>query len=225
MYLSFILKILIVLLILYFGYETYNYLKLSFSGREGFEGMLTTSSEVTSQATSIASVLKSLSSSQRVPVVFTSPFSSNQDCLANYQVLGVRMTGFLGPFDNGFFHPQEAVKLASEAGARLFVLDIDYIDSCANRTGQYFPRLVARDIKNRNRIEETTNSPQCQSQQTSNIRQTAQAIKDFALSPMNPQNQEPIIIVLNFLRIPPGGKKSSQVLDYYSAVAQALEPL
>lgn len=220
--LAIIIKILILLLILYFSYETYNYLKQSFSRREGFEGMLTTSSEITSQVNAISTTLKSLSVAQRIP---TSPLQSNQECLANYQVLGARMTGFLGPFENGFFNPQEAVKLASEAGARLFVLDIDYIDTCSQRSEQYFPRLVARDIKNRNRIEETTNSPQCQTQQTSNIRQTAQAIKDFALSPMNPQSQDPVILVLNFLRIPPGGRKSREVLDYYSAVAQALEPL
>jgi hypothetical protein len=223
--LSFLIKILIIGLILYFSFEVYNFLKQSFVRREGFEGMLTTSSEITSQVNKILTTIKSLGAAQRVPTIFTSPFSSNQDCLINYQVLGVRMTGFLGPFDNGFFHPQEAVRIASEVGARLFVLDIDYIDSCFNRSGKYFPRLVVRDIKNRNRIEEKTNSPQCQSQQTSNIRQTAQAIKDFALSPLNPQNQEPVILVLNFLRIPPGGRKSSHVLDYYSAVAQALEPL
>jgi hypothetical protein len=225
MYLSIIIKILIIFLIIYFSYETYNYLKFSLHRREGFEGMLTTSSEITSQANKISTTLKSLSASQRVPSISTSPFSVNQDCLVNYQVLGVRMSGFLGPFENGYFHPQEAIKIASEAGARLFVLDIDYIDSCSNRSGQYFPRIVARDVKNRNRIEETSNSPQCQSQQTSNIRQIAQAIKDFALSPLNPQNQDPVIIILNFLRIPPGSNKSSQVLNYYSAVAQALEPL
>lgn len=219
-----ILKLLIILLILYFSYESYKYLNLAFSRREGFESMLTTSSAVTSQAQKVAKNLKSQGAAQRIPTVYTNLLPSNQSCLVNYQVLGVRTTGFLGPFEDGYFHPQEAVKLASEAGARLFVMDIDYIDSCS-RSGKYFPRLVVRDIKNRNRIEESTNTPVCQSQQTSNIRETVKAIKEYALTPLNPQHQDPVIIVLNFLRIPPGGKRSSQVLDYYSAVALALEPI
>jgi hypothetical protein len=127
----------------------------------------------------------------------------------------------MGPFENGYLDPMNAVALASQIGCRVFILDIDYMGKPKDAR----PRIVVRDRQNKSVAEPSSNLPEIQTDKTSNIRQTAEAIRLNALEGAMPQTTDPVIIVLNFLRIPPGSKQSDQVLDYYSAVARDLEPL
>ena len=67
-------------------------------------------------------------------------------CLNNFYALGCRYTGYIGPIEDGYFDPVASVQMAVNAGCRVFVLDIDYIDKQCE-TGNYIPRIVVRDAK------------------------------------------------------------------------------
>jgi len=148
------------------------------------------------------------------------PVPEDERCLVNYYALGCRIAGYLGPFMDGYLDPAEAVAIASQAGCRVFVIDIDYMGSTKNA----YPRIVVRDRQNKSVAETVSNGAEKQTDKNSNIRQVADAIALNALQSSLPQSSDPVILVLNFLRLP-GSKKSDVTLDFYSAVARNLEPL
>ena len=147
-----------------------------------------------------------------------------EQCLVNFYALGCRFTGYLGPFESGYFDPEKAVQQAVNAGCRVFVLEIDYLDECKGETISYFPRLVVRDKQGKIVTKFNSDRPICNSPSHSNIRDVCQMISHYAFDTAQ-NNTDPVILVLYFLRQPPGSYKSKTVLDYYSNVAKALEPL
>lgn len=144
----------------------------------------------------------------------------SEQCFVNFYGLGCRFTGYLGPFEEGYFDPQNAVKLACDAGCRVFVLEIDYVDECEGEQTKYYPQIVVRDVNKRLRIKANSNTPLCKSGQHDTILSVCQAIEDNAFNVV----PDPVVIVLYFLRQPPGSYKSQTVLEYYSRVARALSP-
>jgi hypothetical protein len=147
-----------------------------------------------------------------------------QQCLVNFYSLGCRYTGYIGPMNEGYWDPDLAVQLAVNAGCRTFVLEIDYLDECSGDTVKYFPRIVVRDAQGKMRIKYNSNRPICNSPQHSNIRDVCEKINYYAFASSCQNATDPVIIVLYFLRQPPGSYKSKTVLDYYSNVAKALAP-
>lgn len=147
-----------------------------------------------------------------------------QQCFVNFHSLGCRYTGYIGPIDDGYWDPDLAVQIAVNAGCRVFVLEIDYLDECQGETIKYFPRIVVRDVQNKLRIKFNSNRPFCNSPQHSNIRDVCDKINYYAFSSSCQNASDPVVIVLYFLRQPPGSYKSKTVLDYYSNVAKALSP-
>ena len=145
----------------------------------------------------------------------------DENCLVNYYVLGCRIAGYLGPFQNGYLDPGQAIAIASQAGCRVFVLDIDYMGKPENA----YPRLVVRDKQNKSVAEAVSNGSFQQTDRTSNLLDAIVAIKANAVESSMNQSKDPLILVLNFLRIPGTSAASNVVLDYYSAVARNLEPL
>lgn len=145
-------------------------------------------------------------------------------CLVNFYSLGCRFTGYIGPARNGYFDPDIAVQSAVNAGCRVFVLDIDYMDICEGDALKYFPRIVVRDIQGKFMIDYSSTQPLCNSSQSSSIRTICEKINFYAFAPSCQNNTDPIIIVLYFLRQPPGTYKSKVVLDYFSNVAKSLDP-
>ncbi len=148
-----------------------------------------------------------------------------EEILVNFQALGCRYPGYLGPMMLGYMDPAVGVQMAVMAGCRVFVLDIDYIDKCVNDSIGYFPRLVVRDSQGKLLINDESKKPLCQSPQSFELRTICQAINDYAFSGQSPQGTDPVILVLYFQRQPPGSYKSKPVLDYFSHVARALAPL
>ena len=142
-------------------------------------------------------------------------------CLNNFYALGCRYTGYIGPIEDGYFDPVASVQMAVNAGCRVFVLDIDYIDKQCD-TGVYIPRIVVRDAKGRMMIQ--YNNQYQLNNPTGEIRQVCDAIQTYAFGPGCQNADDPVIIVLYFLRTPPGDSRSNTVLRYYSAVAKSLEP-
>jgi hypothetical protein len=142
-------------------------------------------------------------------------------CLNNFYALGCRYTGYIGPIEDGYFDPITSVQMAVNAGCRVFVLDIDYIDKQCD-TGVYVPRIVVRDAKGRMMIQYNNNYQI--NNPTGEIQQVCDAIQTYAFGPGCQNRDDPVIIVLYFLRTPPGDTRSNTVLKYYSAVAKAMTP-
>jgi len=141
-------------------------------------------------------------------------------CLNNFYALGCRYTGYIGPIEDGYFDPVASVQMAVNAGCRVFVLDIDYIDKQCE-TGNYIPRIVVRDAKGRMMIQ--YNDQYQLNNPNGEIRQVCDAINTYAFGQGCQNRDDPVIIVLYFLRTPPGDSRSNTVLRYYSAVAKSLE--
>jgi hypothetical protein len=139
-------------------------------------------------------------------------------CFVNFYTLACRYPGYIGPMVNGHFSPDIGIQAAVHAGCRVFVLDIDYLDSCS-----YYPRLVVRDAQGKLQMNPDS-SPLCQSPDQSNLKQLCSKINFHAFADSTAQKTDPLVIVLFFHRVPPGAYNSKTVLDYYSAVAEALAP-
>ena len=148
-----------------------------------------------------------------------------QQSLVNFHALGTRFTGYLGPIENGEYKPDEAVQLAVQGGSRVFVLEIDYIEECRGEIMKYFPRIVVRDVHGRLLMSKETSEPLCNTPEHSTIRELCEKINFYAFASSAQNATDPVVIVLYFLRQPPGSYKSKTVLDYYSHVAKALSPL
>lgn len=147
-----------------------------------------------------------------------------EQCFVNFYSLACRYTGYIGPMDEGYFDPDLAIQLAVNAGCRTFILEIDYIDECKGESTKYFPRIVVRDAQNKLRIKYNSNLPICNSPVQSNIQEVCEKINYYAFASSAQNASDPVVIVLYFLRQPPGSYKSKTVLDYYSNVAKALKP-
>jgi type II secretory pathway pseudopilin PulG len=153
-------------------------------------------------------------------------FPPSQQSLVNFYALGTRFTGYMGPMMNGYFDPDTAVQLAVQAGSRVFVLEIDYLEDCINKQNPvYYPQIVVRDIQGKLIINPSTYKPLCESGQRSSIQDVCEKINTYAFSSSSPNASDPVIVVLYFLRQPPGPYNSKTVLDYYSRVAKAVQPL
>lgn len=149
----------------------------------------------------------------------------SQQLLINFYTLACRFPGYLGPIHEGYFDADIGIKMAINAGCRTFVLDIDYLDDCKDNTKYgYFPHLVVRDSQGRLRIKPSSNRPLCNTPEHFNLRTICEKINFYAFADSCQQREDPVIIVLYFLREPPGGYNSKLVLDYYSQVAKALSP-
>ena len=149
----------------------------------------------------------------------------SEQCFVNFYAHACRFTGYIGPMNNGYMDPEIAVQMAVNAGCRVFVLDIDYLDDCITDSDvSYFPQLVVRDAQGKLIIRYTSNRPMCNTTTQSNLRTVCDKINLYAFSDSCQQSSDPVVIVLHFLRQPPGSYKSTAVLDYYSHVAKALSP-
>lgn len=145
-------------------------------------------------------------------------------CLINFFALGCRFPAAIGPAQNGYFDPDIGIQMAVNAGCRVFVLDIDYLDICRKGVEKYFPRLVVRNVQGKLEMNEQSNQPLCNTPVSSNLRQVCEKINQYAFASATQNASDPVILVLYFHRQPPGGYSSKAVLDYYSHVAKALAP-
>jgi hypothetical protein len=153
-----------------------------------------------------------------------------EQMLINFYVLGCRLTGYLGPMDNGYFDANTAVQYAVKAGCRAFVLDIDFVEQCMSPDQpSYTPYLVVR--KGTGAGNENSDylvnwgGDLCKHIDQTTVDKVCTAINTYAFSNQTCQNStDPVIIVLNFLRMPDLTDRCSlKNLNYYSQVAKALQ--
>jgi hypothetical protein len=153
-----------------------------------------------------------------------------EQMLINFYVLGCRLSGYLGPMDNGYFDANVAVQYAVKAGCRAFVLDIDFVEQCMScDQTDYTPYLVVR--KGTGTGNENSdylinwNNDLCKNINQTTVDKVCTAINNYAFSDQTCQNStDPVIVVLNFLRMPDLTDRCSlKNLNYYSQVAKALQ--
>jgi hypothetical protein len=153
-----------------------------------------------------------------------------EQCLVNFYALGARFAGYLGPFNSGFYDYKDATLSALKMGCRVMILEIDYWD-VPGTCGNYFPRIAVRDSASRN---VGASAPTCDSlpasttfPSTSSIMDVCTVLSQNAFSSAVPNQNDPLIVVLYLLRLPPAnapGDNSAQ-LTYMSNIASCLAPL
>jgi len=141
------------------------------------------------------------------------PVGGEQIMLINTNVFSSRLTGTLGPFDNGVFEEDRAVRLALQSGVRLLILEIDHpIDS-------WTPILTIRD-----------NAGYIRSLNNGSIKRVAESIAGRAFSMANDSvppavANDPIMVFLYFRDIPNPVKEQAKYIKYIEDVAEELQPL
>lgn len=198
--------------------------------QEGFQNSIQaykSDPEYKKQLKSIVDRFDPISSKRRdyTDMLGSSDIPEVEQALVNFQVLSCRFTGYLGPFKNGYFDADQATLYALKAGCRSFILEIDYLESCAD-SGDYYPKLVVRDVQGKIMSKSESTQPMCDSDSSSSIRHVCQVLRDIAFSTQVQNAKDPLIIVLYLLRLPPREKTGNKrLLTYYSRIAKGLEPL
>ena len=126
--------------------------------------------------------------------------------LINYNMLGCRITGYIGPAINGIFDENVAVAYAIKAGCRVFLLPI------GTMTGYESPVLVARAL-NGDKISNNFGT----------IRRVCEALAEHA--PLRGVGAEPIIIILYFEELPGKNPYDPVSVKFMRDVAAGLAPL
>jgi hypothetical protein len=140
----------------------------------------------------------------------------NQKALVNFAPLTVFQPGYLGPMVNGVYKEQEGVTAALKAGARCFVLPIDYHENSGLAKpafpGVGEPCLLYRD-----------EGGVIRSLNAGSIQKVAQTLANIAFNDVISLKRDPLIVVLYFVRTPT--PKTKEYLRYCSKVAKQLNPL
>ncbi len=138
---------------------------------------------------------------RRQPKPVTALTPSNAP-LINYNILGCRNAGYLGPARDGVFSEDNAVRIALRAGCRAFCLNISTVESIES------PVLIARSAFG-DKISNNVGS----------IRRVCEALVRHA------PRKEPIIVVLYFDRLPHINQSDIASVKFMMDVATSLAPL
>lgn len=138
--------------------------------------------------------------------------SADQQLLININMLSTRLTGYMGPFMDGVFSVDDAVRIAMTAGSRCMILEIDTLDDVE-------PVLTFRDTNNYVRALNK-----------GSIREAASSIAGRAFNPNSDSVpprlvNSPFILVLYFRKVPDMYKSAREYLTFLGKVAQQLQPL
>jgi len=149
----------------------------------------------------------------------------NDEPLINYNVLGCRLAGYLGPGtledrDNfGTFDEKNAIDKALLLGARVFVFDIDFLD---DRPAD--PVIVSRDRKgNLISVAEKYSKDTGPFRNVGSILKCTKAIAAGIKASKN--NNDPIICLLSFKRLPSDNPRSGDGLRFMQKVFTQCNPL
>ena len=105
-----------------------------------------------------------------------------QQNFVNFYALACRYPGYIGPINEGYIDPDIGIQTAVQAGCRVFVLDIDYLDDCTEAASNYFPRLVVRDSQGKIVIKYSGNLPFCNTESSSNLATICEKINFYAFA-------------------------------------------
>jgi hypothetical protein len=126
--------------------------------------------------------------------------------LINYNMLGCRIAGYMGPTDSGVFKEAEAVQYAIKAGCRVFMLPIGTMQSIES------PVLVVRN-QGGDKISNNVGS----------VLEVCKALAQYA--PLNGARAEPLIVILYFEALPGKNPYDPTAVKFMKDVAAGLAPL
>lgn len=169
------------------------------------------------QSTEFAAIQSRLAPLQRSKEpLFSTKVKPDERLLVNYAPLTIYDPAYIGPFTDGVYQEREGVTAALQAGARCFVLPIDYHEDSSLQPPLFAaanqPCLLYRDGGN---VIRSLNS--------GSIEKVAQAIADIGFSENLSNKDDPIVLILYFLRTP--APQTKEYLRYCSEVAKQLNPL
>lgn len=166
------------------------------------------------QETQMETVLKSYYKGKKSLLSLDVP--TNQKALVNFAPFTVYNPGYLGPTDNGVYKETEGVTVALKAGARCFVLPIDYHENSGLAKPAFpsagEPCLLYRDAGGTIR-----------SLNAGSIQKVSQTLANLAFNDIIPSNRDPLIVILYFVKTPQ--QNTREYLRYCSSVAKQLNPL
>lgn len=146
------------------------------------------------------------------------PLTADEDCLINYQPLSILQPGFVGPALDGVYDEVKGVTMALDKGARCFVLPIDFHEMPTFDPKLFAPRgapcLLYRDADG---VIRSMNS--------GSIQKIAETLANYGFSNATNYRDEPMILILYFVRAPNKDTDIARYLEYLSNVAKALSPL
>jgi hypothetical protein len=146
------------------------------------------------------------------------PVQQNERLLVNYSPLTVNQPGFLGPLQDGVYQEEEGVRLALQAGARAFVIPIDFHQDPNLKPPLFAPMgepcMLYRDA-----------GDVLRSIQSGSIEKVAKALADLAFSDLFTMKNDPILLILYFVRAPNPDTQTKEYVQYLSKVAKQLKPL
>lgn len=147
------------------------------------------------------------------------PVVSDERLLCNFQPLTAFNAGFMGPYNTfGVFNEKEGVFAALQTGARCFVLPIDYHEDSTLDVSLFgkpnYPALFYRD-----------NGGNIRSLNVGSIERVASTLAQFAFSNLIRNRQDPLLLVLYFVRTPDAASQPKEFLRFTSQVAKELKPL
>lgn len=166
------------------------------------------------QTTQLEALLQPYSKPKKSLISLDVPL--NQKALVNFAPFTVYNPGYLGPTENGVYKEEEGVSTALKAGARCFVLPIDYHDNnglpkpAFPSAGE--PCLLYRD-----------SGGTIRSLNAGSIQKVAQTLANLAFNDVIPSNRDPLVVILYFVKTPQAN--SREYLRYCSSVARQLNPL
>jgi hypothetical protein len=151
-------------------------------------------------------------SKRGLPFAF-STIPRDQQLLINTSVQATRLAGYSGPFKNGVFDEDTAVRLALSSGSRCLVIEID------REMHGDDPVLIYRDAGG--------------FKQSLNIGSLTKVAKSIAARAFKPANDsvppllanDPLFIVLYFVSAPDPATKPREYVRFLGKVAEKIQPL
>lgn len=146
------------------------------------------------------------------------PIEEDEKVLINFAPLTITQPGFIGPLIDGVYNEREGVANAIRAGARCFILPIDYHEDANLPKPQFAPAgqpcLLMRDA-----------GGSIRSLNSGSIQKIAETLSSMAFSDTTFTQNDPLMIVLYFVRTPDVNEDPKAYLRFCSRVAKELNPL
>jgi hypothetical protein len=138
--------------------------------------------------------------------------------LINLQSFAVKQAAYMGPTEKGgSFDTSIGIQSALSSGVRVFVFEIDYLESAKDSTkfdAPYTPTLLYRD-----------DSGTLISANGAKIEEVAKSLATYGFAPSLAAAKYPLIVYLHFVKTPNALREPEKYVTFLSTVAQYLEPL
>ena len=144
--------------------------------------------------------------------------AASETSLLNLQTISVKQSAYIGPSEvEGEFDTTVGIQSAVTAGIRVFILQIDYLDT--PKTDALFDAPLVPTLLYRNADGKLI------SKNGANIGKVAESLAAHAFNGATVTGTQPLIVYLHFVRAPSPLREPEKYIKYLSTVAMQLKPL